>query len=797
MRKLRPILISVLALVALFALTGAAAARCVPGEVLAVFKGEGERVSASSVRAGREAFRAASIAAAVGARVEETYPNLSEAGNGVFVRLSGATSGEDLVRNLLQRDDVLAASLNYVVQASAREPNDPGFPALWGLKAIRAPEAWQDTTGADDVYVAVMDTGIDTTAQSVELAKVDGTLSRNFVPGKSSWQDENGHGTHVAGTIGARGDNGSGVAGVNWNVGLISLRTMNEKGLGTTGWMIEGVEYLIGLLRGQPTLKLASLNASLGWYAPVLKPGEQGRDVMWQVLKALDSTNRVVFVVAAGNERTEIGAPAPQDGPTLPGATEPLYKRGDCSYPASYRGLHNMIAVGAISSDRTFATDFSNYSGTYVDVAAPGVNILSTTCAADVRGWLLSNDVRVAFLDGTSMAAPHVAGAAALLKAADPTRTAYQIRTALIEGAAKNRPALIGKVAGGRLLDVKGALDYQGAHGDLPQAPPPGADDVPPGIVATDGLSSDVIATDGSISVLKGDAVAAGDIVASGDVSVWNGSASAGRDIIAGGALEVSRDIRAGRNIRAGKGLVSMGGVTTSGSAAERGPKSSRVSAGGSVHVVGDMIVRGGIVIEGDLYVDGNLTYQGVFQVKGKVTVTGRINGKKPQNPSQPESPDIPGDVPDPGISESYIQLDSESVASGVDLSFTLMGCRYDETAKRAQIKDSKGNYVEVQAPEVLIDDTPVQHDIRSGGSDSARIRVPAVEVPKGRVISLRVRARAVNGDALLTTRYKNVKVDRGQKSGGGSGGGCDAGLLDAVALALPLLALSVRRRRS
>ena len=79
MRKLRPILISVLALVALFALTGAAAARCVPGEVLAVFKGEGERVSASSVRAGREAFRAASIAAAVGARVEETYPNLSEA----------------------------------------------------------------------------------------------------------------------------------------------------------------------------------------------------------------------------------------------------------------------------------------------------------------------------------------------------------------------------------------------------------------------------------------------------------------------------------------------------------------------------------------------------------------------------------------------------------------------------------------------------------------------------------------------------------------------------------------------
>ena len=491
MRKLRPILISVLALVALFALTGAAAARCVPGEVLAVFKGEGGRVSAASVRVGREAFRAASIAAVVGARVEETYPNLSEAGNGVFVRLSASSGEEELVRKLLQRDDVLAASPNYVVQASAREPNDPGFPALWGLKAIRAPEAWDLATGSDDVYVAVMDTGIDTIAQSVELASVDETLSRSFLPNNSSWQDENGHGTHVAGTIGARGDNGRGVVGVNWNVRLISLRTMNEKGLGWTGWMIRGVEYLIGLLKDRPNLKLAALNASLGWYAPALAPGAQGSDVVWRVLKALDNMNRVVLVVAAGNERTEVGVPAPQDGPKLPGANEPPYKKGECSYPASYRGLHNMIVVGAISSsDCTFADDFSNYSGAYVDVAAPGVNILSTTCAA--KGWLLSNDIRVAGMAGTSMAAPHVTGAAALLKAANPTRTAYQIRTALIEGAAKNRPALAGKVAGGRLLDVRGALDYQMAHGDLPSAPnqpsipdQPSSPDQPPSPLAS------------------------------------------------------------------------------------------------------------------------------------------------------------------------------------------------------------------------------------------------------------------------------------------------------------------------
>lgn len=333
----------------------------------------------------------------------------------------------------------------------------------------------------------------------------------------------------------------------------------------------------------------------------------------------------------------------------LPGTGEPLYKKGECAYPASYRGLHNMIAVGAVSTDLTFAADFSNYSGAYVDVAAPGVNILSTTCAKDADGQLMADGTRVAVLSGTSMAAPHVAGAAALLKAAEPTRTAYQIRMALIEGAAKNQPALAGKVAGGRLLDVRGALDYQRAHGDLPSAPSqPSIPDQP-------------------------------------------------------------------------------------------------------------------------------------------------SSPDQPPSPGQPETPGGPDDAPGSSISASYIQLNSDRVANGVDLSFTLVGCRYDEAAKRAQIKDPQGNYVGVRDPEVLIDDTPVQHEFRYGG-DSARVRVPAVEVPKDRVISLRVRAQIVSGDALLTTRYKSVKVEGGQGSGGSSGGGCDVGL-GALALALPLLALSARRR--
>lgn len=479
---MRKVFLRLAALAAACAFAGpAAAARHIPGEVLAVFKGEeGTKVVASSLHLGREAFRAASLAAAVGARVEETYAELSEAGNAVFVLLkSDALSPEALTARLLKREDVLAASPNHIAQVSATEPNDPFYVtgALWNLKAIRAPEAWDTTTGRGDVCVAVLDTGIDDTA--LELApNFRRDLSHNFYKDAGAsradpeaYADRNGHGTHVAGTIGAVGNNGRGVVGVNWSVGLISLRAMGPDGAGPKSGILDALNFLTQRLKEDASLKVAAVNLSLNWFSPVVPTlANQRKDPVWRAFKALDSLNRTVIVMSAGNDGLEVGVPAPADGPK--GADgEPAYSKGDYVYGSSYKGIHNLIVVGASSRDSSLA-GFSNWSRDFVDVAAPGMSILSTTIFAGEEGPIRAEDGTVmGVMDGTSMAAPHVAGAAALLKAADPTRTAYQVRTALLQGAA-SKSVLMGKVAGGRFLDLRGALDYQAAHPELaPEAP--------------------------------------------------------------------------------------------------------------------------------------------------------------------------------------------------------------------------------------------------------------------------------------------------------------------------------------
>jgi subtilisin family serine protease len=335
-----------------------------------------------------------------------------------LVQLPAGQSVTEGIQALEQHEDVLDAQPNFVYHADAY-PNDPDMAQLWGLPRIHAPEAWDVATGSRDVVVAVTDTGI-------QVDHPD--LSANIVPGGKDFysldddpSDEYGHGTHVAGTIGAHGNDAVGVAGVNWNVGLLPVRVLGPTGSGTTSMIANGFAYAAA--QGAKVV-----NASLGG---------GGYDATLEAV--INSASNTLFVVAAGNGGADhFGDDNDAGSPVYP-----------CNYPAP-----NLICVAA-----TDATDtrpiFSNFGMTSVDLAAPGVSILSTWVGSDY-----------AVLSGTSMATPHVAGAAALLWSRNPALTVAQVRADLLGTV---DPLGLPVVSGGR-LNLQRALAAA-----APQASPPPA----------------------------------------------------------------------------------------------------------------------------------------------------------------------------------------------------------------------------------------------------------------------------------------------------------------------------------
>jgi subtilisin family serine protease len=363
---------------------------------------------------------------------------------------------------LEEQDGVLYADRNAVRQAFLG-PNDPYFPMLWAMENtgqsvrgaagtpdadIDAADAWEANIAGGPV-VAVVDSGVELDHPDLAAnawrnpgesgsghesngvdddrnGKVDDWRGWDFVAGDGNPGDENGHGTHVAGTIAARRGNALGVAGVADGSGLMALRVLDAQGSGSVANVIQAYTY--AKLAGAKVVNL-SLGSDMSLRAE--------RD-------AIAAYEDMLFVAAAGNG----GADGVGDDNDL----DPQYP---CAYP-----LPNVICVAA-SDNRDQLAPFSNFGAQSVHLAAPGVSIASTWPGGGYS-WAT----------GTSMATPHVAGAAALLWAADPGATVSEIKSALLAGV-DARQAFSGRTTTGGRLNVLNSLRMVADVTFAPPAPAP------------------------------------------------------------------------------------------------------------------------------------------------------------------------------------------------------------------------------------------------------------------------------------------------------------------------------------
>ena len=425
----------------------------VAGDVIVVLKSPNidGKIKASSFNSdGAGTLKAASFAKTSGAILTKTFPALSEAKNEIFAVIhSDDANPEEFSRELLKNPDVIAASPNYIVRATAT-PNDTEYSYLWGMEFINMPSAWDKETGSSSVYVAILDSGIDWTNPDLST-NVASDLAYNAVNTSLSAMDDYGHGTHVAGTVGAIGNNNLGVVGVNWNVKMIPVKVLGSDGYGSVEGVIAGVNYVANLI--SQGYNIRALNLSLATYSRMTPTHDNlVQEPLWRAFKTIDDYNKAIIIVAAGNEAVAVGRPTTRN---YYEGGELIYTPGCYVYPASFTGLNNMLSVSASDKNGELPT----YSNTNANITAPGGDynydrslILSTWPQSGTNS-ITYEGVSLEGLQGTSMASPHVTGAAALLAAHRPTMTAYQIKTCLLE--TRNMSYSEG------MLDVAAALNYQ------------------------------------------------------------------------------------------------------------------------------------------------------------------------------------------------------------------------------------------------------------------------------------------------------------------------------------------------
>ena len=382
----------------------------------------------------------------------------------MLVELPASIKTDEAVKTLRGSKDILYVEPNYKIYLMSTFPNDTHFSNLWGLHNIGqtfldefgqiipgipdadidAPEAWDIHTGNQNIIVAVLDTGIDYAhpdlsanmwVNHAELigdpnsdddsnGYIDDIYGYDFADQNNDPNDYMFHGTHVAGTIGAVGDNGVGVAGVSWNVKLMSVKIFPNYGQESfVSHAIEGIHYA-----ANNGAKILNNSWGGGGYSQALK----------ETIEYVNQ-NGVLFIAAAGNYR--------QGETTVDNDIDPFY-------PASYE-IDNIVSVLATDC-RDKRPWWSHYGNNTVDIGAPGVDIFSTFPSYMTES-MFGLSANYETISGTSMASPHVSGACALVWSMYPHLQARDVKRILLE-TADQLPSLQGLCVTEGRLNVYRAL---------------------------------------------------------------------------------------------------------------------------------------------------------------------------------------------------------------------------------------------------------------------------------------------------------------------------------------------------